>query len=263
MTDQRERPVLLEVAGHLATVTLHRPDALNAISTAMAAALADVFGSLGGDRRVRAVVLAASGGRAFCAGADLRERHGFGDEDWLAQREVFRRAFAAVRRCPLPTVAAVGGVAFGGGAELALSCDLVVAAEDARFALPEVGLGLVPGGGGTQLLARRAGRGVARDLILTGRRIDAEEALRLGVADRLVPAGKALAGALELAGELATRSPAALRLAKRAIEEGADLPLEDGIGVEDRAWREAAMGPDRREGVAAWNERREPHWPEP
>jgi enoyl-CoA hydratase/carnithine racemase len=103
---------------------------------------------------------------------------------------------------------------------------------------------------------------VARDLILTGRPIEAEEALRLGVADRLVPAGKALAAALELAGELATRSPTALRLAKRAIETGTDLPLEDGIEVEDRAWREAALGDDRREGVAAWNERRQPRWPD-
>jgi enoyl-CoA hydratase/carnithine racemase len=256
-------PVRLELADDVATVTLARPEALNAISTTLATALADTFEALAAGRPpARAVVLAASGDRAFCAGADLRERHGFSDDDWLAQREVFRRGFAAVRRCPLPTVAAVGGVAFGGGAELALSCDLVVAAEDARFALPEVGLGLIPGGGGTQLLARRAGRAVARDLILTGRPIEAEEALRLGVADRLVPAGKALAAALELAGELATRSPTALRLAKRAIETGTDLPLEDGIEVEDRAWREAALGDDRREGVAAWNERRQPRWPD-
>jgi enoyl-CoA hydratase/carnithine racemase len=254
--------LLYGVADGVARIIINRPDRRNALSWSVVRELRAACAAAKADPDVQVCVLTGAGDRAFCAGADLRERHGFSDDDWLAQRQLFRRGFAAVRRCPLPTVAAVGGVAFGGGAELALSCDLVVAAEDARFALPEVGLGLIPGGGGTQLLARRAGRAVARDLILTGRPIEAEEALRLGVADRLVPAGKALAAALELAGELATRSPAALRLAKRAIETGADLPLEDGIEVEDRAWREAALGDDRREGVAAWNERRQPRWPD-
>ena len=142
----------------MATVTLDRPEALNAISTELAADLADAVEPLATDPGVRAVVLTGAGERAFCVGADLKQRAGFDDHGWLVQREAFRRGFAAVRRCPLPTVAAVSGFALGGGTELALACDLVVAADDATFGLPEVRLGLVPAGGGTQLLVRQVGR---------------------------------------------------------------------------------------------------------
>ncbi|HYY81342.1 MAG TPA: enoyl-CoA hydratase/isomerase family protein, partial [Actinomycetes bacterium] len=192
-------PVRLEVADRVATVTLDRPEALNAISTELARALAELVEPLATDPRVGAVVLTGAGERAFCVGADLKERAGFDDRGWFAQREVFRRGFAAVRRCPLPTVAAVFGFALGGGTELALACDLVVAAEDAVFGLPEVGLGLVPAGGGTQLLVRRVGRSAAKDLVLTGRRVDAAEAGRLGLADRVVPRAELPAAARALA----------------------------------------------------------------
>ncbi len=177
------------------------------------------------------------------------------------QREVFRRGFAAVRRCPLPTVAAVSGFALGGGTELALSCDLVVAAGDATFGLPEVRLGLVPAGGGTQLLVRRVGRSVARDLVLTGRRVGADEALRLGLADRVVPRAEVLATAAALAAEIAGNAPTAVRMAKWALEVGGDLPVEAAMEVEDQAWRRAVLSDDRREGIAAWVERRDPDWP--
>jgi enoyl-CoA hydratase/carnithine racemase len=255
-------PVLLDLAGHVATVTLNRPDVLNAISTALARELAATLEPLGTDRRVRAVVLTGAGDRAFCAGADLKERHGFADHDWLLQREVFRRAFAALRRCPLPTVAAVFGHTLGGGTELALACDLVVAAEDTVLGLPEVRLGLVPAGGGTQLLVRRVGRGAAKDLVLTGRRVDAAEAARLGLVDRVVPRARVHAVAGRLAAEIAANSPAAVRLAKWAIDVGGDLALEAGLELEDQAWRRAALGEDRREGIAAWRERRDPRWPQ-
>jgi enoyl-CoA hydratase/carnithine racemase len=178
------------------------------------------------------------------------------------QREAFRRGFAAVRRCPLPTVAAVRGFALGGGTELAISCDLVVAATDATFGLPEVRLGLVPAGGGTQLLVRRVGRSAARDLVLTGRRVGAAEALELGLADRVVPGGEVLAAATALAAEVAGNAPTAVRMAKWALEVGADLPLEAAMEVEDQAWRRAVLSDDRREGIAAWVEKRDPVWPE-
>jgi enoyl-CoA hydratase/carnithine racemase len=210
---------------------------------------------------VRALVLAAAGERAFCVGADLKQRAGFDDHGWFVQREAFRRGFAAVRRCPLPTVAAVFGFALGGGTELALSCDLVVAAEDAAFGLPEVGLGLVPAGGGTQLLARRVGRSTAKDLVLTGRRVAAAEAQRLGLADRVVPRAELAVAAHALAAEIAGNAPTAVRLAKWALDLGADLALEAGMQVEDQAWRRAVLSDDRREGVAAWVERRHPDWP--
>jgi enoyl-CoA hydratase/carnithine racemase len=254
-------PVRLEVGDGVATVTLQRPEALNAISTGLAVALAEAVEPLATDPAVRAVVLAGAGDRAFSVGADLKERAGFDDHGWFVQREAFRRGFAAVRRCPLPTVAAVSGYALGGGAELALSCDLVVAADDATFGLPEVRLGLVPAGGGTQLLVRRVGRSVAKDLVLTGRRVDAAEALRLGLADRMVPRAELPAAARALAAEIAGNAPTAVRLAKWAVDLGADLAQEAAMEVEDQAWRRAVLSDDRREGIAAWVEGRDPRWP--
>jgi enoyl-CoA hydratase/carnithine racemase len=253
--------VRVGVAGGVATVTLDRPEALNAISTELAADLATAMDPLATDPGVRAVVLTGAGERAFCVGADLKQRAGFDDHGWFVQREVFRRGFAAVRRCPLPTVAAVFGFALGGGTELALACDLVVAADDATFGLPEVRLGLVPAGGGTQLLARRVGRSVARDLVLTGRRVAAAEARRIGLTDRVVPRAEVLAAATALAAEIAANAPTAVRLAKWALEVGADLSLEAAMEVEDQAWRRAVLSEDRREGIAAWVERRDPQWP--
>jgi enoyl-CoA hydratase/carnithine racemase len=252
--------VRVEVAGRVATVTLDRPEALNAISTELAVELAEAVEPLATDPGVRAMVLTGAGERAFCAGADLKQRAGFDDHAWFVQREAFRRGFAAVRRCPLPTVAAVSGFALGGGTELALACDLVVAAGDATFGLPEVRLGLVPAGGGTQLLVRRVGRSAARDLVLTGRRVGAEEARRLGLADRVVPRGEVLAAATALAAEIAANAPTAVRMAKWALEVGADLSLEAAMEVEDQAWRRAVLSDDRREGIAAWAEKRDPEF---
>lgn len=252
--------VRVEVDGRVATVTLDRPEALNAISTELAVALAEAVEPLATDPEVRAVVLTGAGQRAFCVGADLKQRAGFDDHGWFVQREAFRRGFAAVRRCPLPTVAAVRGFALGGGTELALACDLVVAADDAIFGLPEVRLGLVPAGGGTQLLVRRVGRSAARDLVLTGRRVGADEARRLGLADRVVPRAEVLATAAALAAEIAGNAPTAVRMAKWALEVGGDLPVEAAMEVEDQAWRRAVLSGDRREGIAAWMEKRDPDW---
>src|ERR1022692_2412898 len=162
-------------AALIAEIVLDRPEAMNALSTAMAVRLARVCAELGADRQVRAVVLAASG-RAFCVGADLKERAAMSDAQLLAQRPVFRAAFGAVLGIPQPVIAAVHGYALGGGCELALSCDLIVADETAVFGLPETTVGLVPGGGGTQLAPRRLGPGRAADLILTGRQLGVAEA---------------------------------------------------------------------------------------
>ena len=160
---------------------------MNALSTAMGARLAAVCAELAADHEVRAVVLAAAG-RAFCVGADLKERAAMSDADFMAQRPVFRAAFGGVLALPQPVIAAVHGYALGGGCELALSCDLIVADETAEFGLPETTVGLVPGGGGTQLALRRLGPGRAADLVLTGRRIGAAEAERMGWPTGLVPA---------------------------------------------------------------------------
>lgn len=251
----------VERSGHVAVVELHRPDALNAISTQLATELADVMGAIAVDAEVRAVVLAGAGDRAFCVGADLKERNALDDDGFAAQRVVFRAAFASVRALPQPAVAAVHGFALGGGLELALSCDVIVAEDAAVVGLPEVSLGLVPGGGGTQLTLRRLGPGRAADVVLTGRRIPAVEALDLGLVDRVVPAGSARAAATDVARQIAENSPVATRAAKRALRDGWSLDEAAAMDVEDVAWRTAAFSADRQEGIAAFNEKRRPSWP--
>ncbi|MBW8484690.1 enoyl-CoA hydratase/isomerase family protein [Actinomadura sp. PM05-2] len=247
--------------GHVAEIVLDRAEALNALSTAMARRLAAVCAEVAADAGVRAVVLSAAGAKAFCVGADLKERNSMSDADLLAQRPVFRAAFGGVLDLPQPVVAAVHGYALGGGCEFALSCDLVVADESAVFGLPEVGVGLVPGGGGTQLALRRLGPGRAADLVLTGRRIGVEEAVAYGLVDRRVPAGTVREEALTIAATIAGNSPTAVRAAKRALRLGAGVPLAAGLDIEDNAWRTVAFSADRREGIAAFAEKRKPRWP--
>jgi enoyl-CoA hydratase/carnithine racemase len=247
--------------GYVAEITLDRPEAMNTISTDLARALTSACDSLAADPGVRAVVLSGAAGRAFCAGADLKERAVMTDAQILRQRPGFRAAFGAVLRLPQPVVAAVHGFALGGGFELALSCDLIVADETAVFGLPEVTVGLVPGGGGTQLALRRLGAGLAADLVLTGRRLGIDEAERTRAIDRRVPAGQAVTAALELASSIASNSPVAVRAAKRAVRNGYGLSLPAAMDVEDAAWRTAAASADRREGIAAFAEKRPPNWP--
>ena len=255
MSVRIERP-----ASAVAELVMDRPEALNAISTAQAQAIVSACAELAADPGVSVVILTSSSPRAFCVGADLKERNSFDDAQLAEQRPVFRRAFGAVLDLPVPSVAAVDGYALGGGFELALSCDLIVASRAAVLGLPETGVGLVPGGGGTQLLVRRIGSNRAADLIFTARHVRAEEADRLGVVDRLVEAGEARAAALEVATQIAARSPVALRAAKRALRRGSDLDLESALVVENLAWEQAAYSADRREGIAAFNERRSPRW---
>ena len=248
-------------AGFVAVVELNRPEALNAISTALATELCKVMQDVAAEPSVRAVVLAGAGDRAFCVGADLKERNSLDDDGFRAQRDVFRTTFDAVRALPQPAVAAVHGFALGGGLELALSCDLVVADDTAVVGLPEVSLGLVPGGGGTQLALRRLGPGRAADVVLTGRRIAALEAQSLGLVDRLAPAGSARETAIEIAAQIADNSPVATRAAKQALREGWSLDYAAAMDAEDTAWRTAAFSADREEGIAAFNEKRRPDWP--
>jgi enoyl-CoA hydratase/carnithine racemase len=256
MTVRVERP-----APHVAELIMDRPEALNALSTDQAGRLSDAVREVGADSQLSAVVLSSALAQAFCVGADLKERGRLDDDQLRAQREVFIDAFSSVLGIDVPTIAAVDGYALGGGCELALSCDLIVASDDAVFGLPEAGLGLVPGGGGTQLLSRRVGLNRALDLILTGRRLTGAEALHFGLADRGVAAGSARTVARQLADAIAAQSPISLRAAKRAVRHGFDTDLPTGLGLEDQAWREAAFSADRREGVAAFNDRRAPRWP--
>jgi enoyl-CoA hydratase/carnithine racemase len=251
-----ERP-----SAHTAEVILDRPEALNAISTEFAQQILQACDELLIDDQLSVVLITSSGSKAFCVGADLKERAGFTDHDLRKQRPVIQDTFASVRNLPVPTLAVVEGYALGGGCELALSCDLIIASETAIFGLPEVGLGLIPGGGGTQLLPRRIGWNRAADVIFTGRQIRAAEAYRLGIADRLVAAGTARSEALQLAAEITANSPRSLRSAKLALRQGFDVDLASGLLIEHESWEHVAYSADRHEGIAAFIGRRKPRWP--
>ncbi|MGW2082948.1 enoyl-CoA hydratase/isomerase family protein [Streptomyces sp. NPDC001939] len=247
--------------GFVAELVLDRPKAMNAVSSAMAVSVGEACASLAGDAGARVVVLSSSASRAFCVGADLKERNSFSDAELLRQRPVARGAYGGVLELPMPVIAAVHGFALGGGFELALACDLIVADETAVVGLPEVSVGVIPGGGGTQLLPRRVGAARAAELIFSARRVEAREALEMGLVDQVVGVGGDRGAALELAGRIAANSPVGLRAAKRALRVGYGLDLRAGLEVEDAAWRSVAFSGDRAEGVAAFNEKRAPQWP--
>ncbi|MET7884159.1 enoyl-CoA hydratase/isomerase family protein [Streptomyces avermitilis] len=247
--------------GQVAELVLDRPKAMNAVSTDMARAIAGACEELAHDTDVRVVVLTSTHERAFCVGADLKERNSFSDADLLRQRPVARAAYTGVLELPMPTIAAVHGFALGGGFELALSCDLIVADSTAVVGLPEVSVGVIPGGGGTQLLPRRVGAARAAELIFSARRLMGAEARELGLVDELVEEGHDRTEALALAFRIAANSPVGLRAAKRALRLGHGLDLRAGLEVEDAAWRSVAFSGDRAEGVAAFNEKRKPEWP--
>ena len=253
---------LVDVAldGHVATVTLSRPEALNALSGEMADEVGGAFLQAAARPDTWVIVLAAAGSKAFCVGADLKERNELDDRGWHRNRIFMKGMFEAIRAVPQPTIASVFGYALGGGCELALSCDLVVASDDAVFVLPEVRVGIVPGGGGTQLLARRVGVARAKELILTGRRVTAEVAHEWGMVTTVVPRDGLAAATSELAGELCRSSPVGVREAKFAIDRGLEVPLQQGLELEELAWRRAVASDDRAEGIAAFNEKRDPDW---
>ena len=247
--------------GHIAELALDRPEAMNAVSTQMARELGTACTELSRDPDVRVVVITSTSSKAFCVGADLKERHSFTDADLMAQRPVARAAYSGVLNLPMPSIAVVEGYALGGGLEIAQSCDLIVAGSGAVVGLPEVSVGVIPGGGGTQLLTRRIGWSKAAGMIFTGRRMSAGEAVALGVVDEVLDAGTARDRGLELAAQIAANSPVGLRQAKRAMRLGSDVDLATGIEVEDGCWRASAFSGDRAEGVAAFAEKRQARWP--
>ncbi|WP_338054324.1 enoyl-CoA hydratase/isomerase family protein [Streptomyces spiramenti] len=247
--------------GRVAELVLDRPRAMNAVSTEMARQLGEACAALAATRDISAVVLSSTHERAFCVGADLKERNSLTDAELVRQRPYARAAYGGVLALPMPTVAAVHGFALGGGYELALSCDLIVADSTAVVGLPEVSVGVIPGGGGTQLLPRRVGAARAAELIFSARRVEAAEAAELGLVDRVVAAGTDREVALELAGRIAANSPVGLRAAKKALRTGWGMDVTAAMEIEDAAWRAVAFSGDRTEGVAAFNEKRKPDWP--
>jgi len=248
------------VAEHVATVTLNRPDVHNAMNEAMRRDLTRCFDGVALDDDVKVVVVTGAGERAFSAGADIREFV----EPLVAVRfrEQRRRLDfrQAMDRCSQPIIAAVNGFALGGGLELALACDIRIAALGATLGLTEINLAIIPGGGGTQRLPRLVGRGKALEMILTGARIPADEALRIGLVERVVPTGEALKAATELACAIAAKAPVALRYAKEAVVKGLELPLADGLRLEGDLSTLLRTTEDRVEGAKAFLEKRAPRW---
>jgi methylglutaconyl-CoA hydratase len=210
------------------------------------------------DRAVRCVVLTGTGDKAFCAGADLKERATMSAEDVHAFHQALRDAFRGIEAAPQAFVAAVNGAALGGGLEMALACDLRIAVEGAEMGLPEVGLGIIPGAGGTVRLPRAIGVARAKELILTGRRVGAAEALSMGLVSRVAPAGRLRETALELAGLVARNAPVSIRQAKRAVDGGLHLDLDAALAHENAMYQDCLTTKDRVEALRAFAEKRKP-----
>jgi enoyl-CoA hydratase/carnithine racemase len=230
----------------------------NAISRAMLAELGQHLARAAADRTLRCVVVTGAGDKAFCAGADLKERASMSTQEVHAFHHGLRDALLAIEAAPQPFVAALNGAALGGGLELALACDLRIASDSAQLGLPEVGLGIIPGGGGTVRLPRLVGVARAKDLILTARRCSAAEALSMGLVTRTAPPPRLLAEAWALAAELARNAPVSLRQAKRAVDGGLHLPLAEALALENRLYQDCLGTEDRKEALRAFAERRTP-----
>jgi enoyl-CoA hydratase len=242
----------------VALVTIERPEVLNALSFDLLDELAAALAGLDDDPRCRAIVLTGSGERAFAAGADIRELARQTPVTLLVDdRFAVWERISATRK---PVIAAVRGFALGGGCELAMSCDLIVAGDDAQFGQPEINLGVMPGAGGTQRLTRAIGRARSMDLVLTGRTIDAREAEAMGLVSRVVPAGATLTAALDLAQAIAAQPPVAVIAAKEAVRLAEELPLSAGLRHERRAFFALFATADQTEGMAAFFEKRRPAW---
>lgn len=246
---------------HLLQVTLNRPAAANALNTRMGLDLLDLFSGLILDPgELRCIVLTGAGDRAFCAGGDLRERDGMTDTEWQRQHVIFEQAFAAMMDCPVPLIAAVNGAAYGGGAEMSLVCDFIHASANARFALTETRLGIIPGGGGTQNLPRAVGMRRAKELILSAEPFDAAQGAEWGMVNRVWSQGELMEGVLALAGKIAANAPIAVRQAKRAMTMGSETDLRTGLAFEIEAYNRTIPTADRREGVRAFGEKRSPRF---
>ena len=249
--------ILYERQGSVAVITLDRDAKLNALSTAMSVRLRAIFAELHDDHDLRVAVLAARG-RFFCAGADVREYAGHTYAQFVEYQQGNRQLYDMIERNNKPVIAAVQGPALGGGFELALACDAIFAAEDSNFGLPEINLGLLPGGGGTQRLTRLVGRTRVKEIVMTGRRISPQEALAMGFVNRVVPGPQVLDVTLDYARQIAEKPPLAIRLAKRLINEGTDASLVAALDYEQVVLAGLFTTEDGREGIRAFVEKRPP-----
>ena len=250
--------LLVEMTGAIARITINRPDKLNALNDAMLHELDEAFASLESDAAVLGILLTGAGAKAFVAGADITELADQSPEQGADRARRGQDVFRRIERSGKPVVAAVNGFALGGGCELAMACHVRVASESARFGQPEVKLGLCPGYGGTVRLPRLVGRGRALELLLTGAMIDAAEALRIGLVNRVVPADRLIPESEALLGEILEQGPLAVRACLEAVDAGMDLSVDEALDVEARRFGDLSGTDDMREGTAAFLARRPP-----
>jgi enoyl-CoA hydratase/carnithine racemase len=249
-----------ETQGAVLVLTIDKEAQLNVLSRALVAELAAHARAVASDQHIRAVVITGAGPKAFCAGANLKERNDWTHDDirrWLVE---LHAAFREIEKCGKPWIAAVNGLALGGGCELALACDLRVLDPGAQIGLTETKIGVIPGGGGTVRLARVIGLGRAKELIFTARRVAAPEAQAMGLANRVSAPGQSVNGALTLAAEIAANSPVALAAAKAAIDEAWDLPMDEALACERKQYEKPLLSEDRLEGLKAFAEKRPARW---
>jgi enoyl-CoA hydratase len=244
---------------HTLLITLNRPEAANAMNTQMGLDLHAAFDAIAAvPNAQRCIVLTGAGSRAFCAGGDLKERNGMTDEQWQDQHVIFERAIRAIINCPVPIIAAVNGAAFAGGLEIALGCDFIYAAEQVRFALTEVTLGIMPGAGGTQTLPRAVGARRAKEILLTGRPFSVHDAHAWGMVNRICKPESLLQEALETAAAICANAPVSVRQIKQSVNYGLNMDLASGMMFEVEAYNRMVPTEDRREGIRAFNEKRKP-----
>jgi len=257
MNNETTNNVIVETRGRAGLIRFNRPKQLNALNGAVMEALATAAEAFDGDPGVGAIVITGDE-RAFASGADIKEMAGASAVDMLLSDRISK--WDRLRKVKKPIIAAVSGFCLGGGCELAMTCDLIVAAESAKFGQPEINLGVIPGGGGTQRLTRAVGKSLAMEMVLNGRVLSADEAMRFGLVSRVVPVEQYLSEALKLANEIADRAPLAVRLGKEAVNQAFESFLSDGLADERRAFYFLFSTADQKEGMKAFTEKRKAKW---
>ncbi len=252
--------LIVEKKDHFFWIKFNRPEAMNALNIQMTQDLISVAQEVALDRDIWIIGLTSTSDKAFGVGADLKERNTFSQEQFAYHRSLIGRAAFSFRAIPQPIIAGVKGFALGGGFEFALLADIVIAGENAQFGLPEVRVGLIPGNGGTQNLPRLIGKTRAKEMIFTGKRINAQEALALGIVNKVVPVEKVEETVWQMAQEILASSPIAVRQAKKAIDAGMDVDLSTGFRIEMETYDVNLVTEDRKEGIRAFNEKRPPRW---
>lgn len=256
-TQSKDALILVEMRGRVALLRIHRPGAMNALNTPLMIELMDTLEKLDTDKNVGCFVLTGDKS-AFAAGADIKEMADSSSIDLLLKGHI--SPFDRIQHISKPIIAAVSGWCLGGGCELAMSCDMIVASESARFGQPEINLGVMPGAGGTQRLTRAVGKALAMEMVLNNRTLNADEALRYGLVNKVIPVERYLDEALALAMEIAARAPLAVRMAKEAVNRAFETHLGDGIAEERQAFYFLFSSEDQKEGMRAFSEKRKPNW---